>query len=58
MKNYIGGVILFDATIREKTSTGISIPELLEKNNSVVGIKVDKGAKKLAGSLRKQLLKD
>ena len=50
MKNYIGGVILFDATIREKTSTGISIPELIQKNNSVVGIKVDKGAKKLAGS--------
>jgi len=50
MKNYIGGVILFDETIRQKTSTGISIPELLEKNNSVVGIKVDKGAKKLAGS--------
>ena len=50
MKSYIGGVILFDTTIREKTSTGISIPTLLEKNNSVVGIKVDKGAKKLAGS--------
>ena len=50
MKNYIGGVILFDETIRQKTSTKLSIPELLEKNNSVVGIKVDKGAKKLAGS--------
>jgi len=50
MKSYIGGVILFDATIREKTSTGMSVPELIEKNNSVVGIKVDKGAKKLAGS--------
>jgi len=50
MKSYIGGVILFDTTIREKTSTGDSIPELLKKNNSVVGIKVDKGAKKLAGS--------
>ena len=50
MKKYIGGVILFDATIREKTSTGISIPKLLEKNNSIVGIKVDKGAKKLANS--------
>ena len=50
MKKYIGGVILFDATIREKTSTGISIPKLLEKNNSIVGIKVDKGAKQLAGS--------
>jgi len=50
MKNFIGGVILFDETIRQKTSTSISIPELLEKNNSVVGIKVDKGTKKLAGS--------
>jgi len=50
IKNYIGGVILFDETIRQKTSVGISISELLEKNNSVVGIKVDKGAKKLAGS--------
>ena len=50
MKNYIGGVILFDETIRQKTSTGISVPTLLEKHNSVVGIKVDKGAKQLAGS--------
>ena len=50
MKNYIGGVILFDATIRERTSKGISIPELLKENNSIVGIKVDKGAKKLANS--------
>ena len=50
MKNYIGGVILFDETIRQKTSLGISIPELITKNDSVVGIKVDKGAKKIAGS--------
>jgi fructose-bisphosphate aldolase, class I len=50
MKKYIGGVILFDETIRQKTSTGISIPELLLKNDSVPGIKVDKGAKPLAGS--------
>ena len=50
MKNYIGGVILFDETIKQKTSTGISIPELIEKNSSIVGIKVDKGAKQLAGS--------
>ena len=50
IKNYIGGVILFDETIRQKTSVGIPIPALLEKNNSVIGIKVDKGAKQLAGS--------
>ena len=35
MKNYIGGVILFDTTIREKTSLGISVPELIEKNNYI-----------------------
>ena len=50
MKNYIGGVILFDETIRQRSNTGISIPALIEKNNSVGGIKVDKGAKQLAGS--------
>ena len=50
MAKNIGGVILFDATIREKTSTGVSVVELIEKNNSIVGIKVDKGAKRLAGS--------
>ena len=50
MKNYIGGVILFDVTIREKISTGMSVPELIKKNECIVGIKVDLGAKKLAGS--------
>ncbi len=50
MKNYIGGVILFDETIKQKTSQGLSIPELILKNNAVPGIKVDKGAKSLAGS--------
>ena len=51
MKNYIGGVILFDETIRQKTTLGPSIPELISKNNAIPGIKVDKGAKKLANSL-------
>ncbi len=50
MKNYIGGVILFDETIKQKTSNGITIPELIKENNSVPGIKVDKGAKSLASS--------
>ena len=50
MKNYIGGVILFDETIKQKMNSGISVSKLLEKNNSIVGIKVDKGAKQLAGS--------
>ena len=50
MKNYIGGVILYDETIKQKTSSGKTIPELIEGSGSVTGIKVDTGAKKLAGS--------
>jgi fructose-bisphosphate aldolase class I len=55
MKNYIGGVILFDETIRQKTTDGISVPDLILKNDSVPGIKVDKGAKKLAGSFEETI---
>ena len=50
MKEYIGGVILFDETIRQKTTMGLTIPELISKNGAMPGIKVDKGAKSLAGS--------
>ena len=50
MKNYIGGVILYDETIKQKASSGKTIPELIESFGSVPGIKVDTGAKKLAGS--------
>ena len=50
MKNFIGGVILFDETIKQKTTLGPTIPELISKNGAIPGIKVDKGAKSLAGS--------
>ncbi len=50
MKNYIGGVILFDETIKQKTTLGLTVPELISKNGAIPGIKVDKGAKSLAGS--------
>ena len=50
MKNYIGGVILFDETIKQKTTLGPTVPELISKNGAIPGIKVDKGAKPLAGS--------
>ncbi len=50
MKNYIGGVILFDETIKQKTTLGLTVPELISKKNAIPGIKVDKGAKPLAGS--------
>ena len=50
MKNYIGGVILFEETLKQKSTKGISIPDLIMKSGSIPGIKVDKGAKILAGS--------
>ena len=50
MKDYIGGVILFDETIKQKTTLGPTIPELISKQGAIPGIKVDKGAKPLASS--------
>ena len=50
MKDYIGGVILFDETIKQTTSKKKTIPELISKMGSIPGIKVDTGAKILASS--------
>ena len=50
IKDYIGGVILYDETIKQKTSSGKSIPDLIKSFGSIPGIKVDTGAKKLAES--------
>ena len=50
MKEYIGGVILYDETINQTTSFGKSIPELISSSGAVTGIKVDTGAKDLANS--------
>ncbi|MDZ7643856.1 MAG: class I fructose-bisphosphate aldolase [Woeseiaceae bacterium] len=45
----IGGVILFDETIRQKTSDGVPFATYLDGLGIIPGIKVDKGAKDLAG---------
>tara|TARA_B100001057_G_scaffold456549_1_gene504040 strand:+ start:56 stop:1063 length:1008 start_codon:yes stop_codon:yes gene_type:complete len=50
MKECIGGVILYDETIRQKTSKKNTISELISMMGSLPGIKVDTGAKALAGS--------
>ena len=50
MNECIGGVILYDETIRQESSKKNSIPELISKTGSYPGIKVDTGAKVLAGS--------
>ena len=47
--NYISGMILFDETIRQKTAGGRSFPDVLAKKGIMTGIKVDAGAKDLAG---------
>ena len=49
MKDCIGGVILFDETINQNCD-GVPIPNIISSANSVPGIKVDTGAKKLANS--------
>ena len=48
MKNCIGGVILYDETIKQTSALKKSIPELISNSGAVPGIKVDTGAKKLA----------
>ncbi len=50
MNNCIGGVILYDETIKQTTSFGKSIPDLISASGAVPGIKVDTGAKELANS--------
>ena len=48
-EKYISGVILYDETLRQKASDGRPFPELLASRGIVPGIKVDAGAKPLAG---------
>ena len=50
MKDCIGGVILYDETIKQISSKKNKIPELISSMGSHPGIKVDTGAKVLAGS--------
>jgi fructose-bisphosphate aldolase, class I len=49
MQNYISGVILYDETIRQKAVDGTPLVSLIEKAGAIPGIKVDTGAKPLAG---------
>ncbi len=49
MKNYISGVILYDETIRQKAKDGTPLVDIMKAAGSIPGIKVDTGAKSLAG---------
>jgi fructose-bisphosphate aldolase class I len=46
----ISGVILFDETIRQASDDGTPFPDLLARRGIIPGIKVDRGAKALAGA--------
>jgi len=47
---HISGVILYDETIRQSSADGTPFPELLARQGIISGIKVDRGAKQLAGA--------
>jgi fructose-bisphosphate aldolase class I len=47
---FIGGVIMQDETIHQKSSTGKPLAEVLSQQGIIPGIKVDAGAKRLAGT--------
>ena len=55
MKSYIGGVILYDETIKQKSLSKNKIPELISGTGAVPGIKVDTGAKILANSTEEKI---
>ena len=52
---YVSGVILFDETIRQKADDGTPLVEVLTRPGIIPGIKVDRGAKPLAGAPGEQV---
>jgi fructose-bisphosphate aldolase class I len=48
MEEYVGGVILYDETIRQSADDGTPFPEVLASKGVIPGIKVDTGAHDLA----------
>ncbi len=54
-EEFVSGVILFDETIRQKAADGTPLVELLTRTGVMPGIKVDQGAKQLAGSPKEKV---
>ncbi len=55
MKECIGGVILYDETIKQNSSFGKSIPDLISSSGAIPGIKVDTGTKNLTNSSEEKI---
>jgi len=55
MKKFIGGVILYDETIKQISNSNKAIPELISATGAVPGIKVDTGAKVMANSTEEKI---
>ena len=49
LSNYIIGAILYDETLRQSTAAGVPFPKYMASQGIIPGIKVDTGAKDLAG---------
>ncbi len=53
MREHVSGVILFDETLRQKAKDGTPLVDIIKATGAVPGIKVDTGAKALAGPTSK-----
>lgn len=50
LDEHISGVILYDETLRQASADGTPLVEIIKSHGSIPGIKVDTGAKPLAGA--------
>ena len=55
MRDCVGGVILYDETINQLSSSGKTVPDIISEIGAVPGIKVDTGAKVLANSSEEKI---
>ena len=55
MKDCIGGVILYDETINQSSSSGKSVSAIISESGALPGIKVDTGAKILPNSTEEKI---
>ena len=55
LRDHISGVILFDETLRQSAADGTPLVQLISETGAIPGIKIDKGAKNLAGALNEKV---